>query len=388
VKVIFDKDQIELFKFTNEENTLTASYSEDFLDKIDENVFLFCCFYKLFGFVDDQALIALVSKTSEMQVLERTLMKSKNEYPTGFIFQRKSSLAHIQVLIFNNYLNRTRNTSIEKLIEEYINAIIRSKYGIQQLKFNFPLASLSFLEKIRILSPEFEFFLRQYQHYVRDGNIDFELLELSSAPLRLSEIGSLVSKKYIYINSDVINNIKHHFYSDQSLLWYVEPYKEKYNNLFDLLQNENVEFDHFLNYQKDIIEALINEDYLYVNENNYIKIKKVILLFLVGELHKKEVLSYWHYPVTFRQVMDEMLESKLLKSESALFTRQEVSYFNYYLNKKEFTNGYDIRNKYLHGTNNASEKQQEFDYYSLLQLIILALLKIEDDILIHRVNLI
>ena len=52
--------------------------------------------------------------------------------------------------------------------------------------------------------------------------------------------------------------------------------------------------------------------------------------------------------------------------------------------KKEFTNGLDLRNKYLHGTNSFSETEHKSDYYTLLKIIILTLLKIEDDILISR----
>jgi len=36
--------------------------------------------------------------------------------------------------------------------------------------------------------------------------------------------------------------------------------------------------------------------------------------------------------------------------ESSLFSKPEQRYFNYFLNKSEFTNGVDLRNSYLHGT--------------------------------------
>ena len=80
-----------------------------------------------------------------------------------------------------------------------------------------------------------------------------------------------------------------------------------------------------------------------------------------------------------------MVNNGLLFVEKTLFTKQEISYLNYFLNKKEFTNGLDLRNKYLHGTNPSNEIEHENDYYILLKIIILVLLKIEDDI---RVNII
>lgn len=109
-------------------------------------------------------------------------------------------------------------------------------------------------------------------------------------------------------------------------------------------------------------------------------LNKDILIYIIGEIHEKEVISYWNYPNEIREVLDELLEEKLLISESTLFTRQERNYLNYYLNKKEFTNGFDLRNKYLHGTNTFSEYEHKMDYYKILKIIILTLLKIEDDI--------
>jgi hypothetical protein len=81
-----------------------------------------------------------------------------------------------------------------------------------------------------------------------------------------------------------------------------------------------------------------------------------------------------------RSILDELVSENLIKYENTLFSKQEVNYFNFYLNKKEFTNGRNIRNKYLHGTNKGLEKTHEYEYYILLRLIILTLLKITDDL--------
>ncbi len=81
--------------------------------------------------------------------------------------------------------------------------------------------------------------------------------------------------------------------------------------------------------------------------------------------------------------MDVLIDKKLLIAENTLFSRLERNYLNFYLNKKEFTNGYDLRNKYLHGTNTFSENEHKNDYYRLIKLIILTLFKIDDDITIN-----
>ncbi len=381
VQVIIDKDQTEPVIFSHKDHVTEVSYSEIYLNYQVNNVALFFLFKNLFEYTDDHGLVTLLSKENEMDALERTLMKSKNEYSTGLMFQRKSYLSNLQLVIFDHYL-QNKNNSIEALIGSVIKDVLNDyfKLGISSLRF--PTSTSTFLEKIRILAPELEFLLRQYQEYSNEGVIDTELIELNSNPLRFSEIKSLLNKKYGYINSQKARYLKYHFFSDQSMLHYVEPFNEKYRNLFDLLISENVTFNNFKNYQQDIIEQLISEGYLIIDQNESVKIRSPIFFSVLGDLHRDEVISYWHYPEQARLIIDEMANEGLIKFDNTLFTKQEINYFNFYLNKKEFTNGLDIRNKYLHGTNRSSENEHKLEYYILLKLIILAILKITDDLML------
>jgi hypothetical protein len=53
--------------------------------------------------------------------------------------------------------------------------------------------------------------------------------------------------KYIYLNegNDETTRCLNLFFSDQTVLAYVEPFKEKYHTFFDLLDNEQVNFNNF-----------------------------------------------------------------------------------------------------------------------------------------------
>lgn len=383
VQVILSKDQIEPVIFTNKDHIFTTTYSEIFLDNQKSNSSLFLIFGGLFGFTDNHGIITLFNKEKEMNVFEKTSMKSKNEYPTGTVFLRKSRLSDFQVLIFDHYLNQ-KNKSVEILIESFIKEVLIGHFKIANLQLRFPSTNSTFLEKIRILAPELESLLKQYDVYSKEGEIDFDLIEIDSVLLKFSEIKSLVDKKYGYIDSNKTYALKYQFFSDQSSLFYVEPFNDKYTNFYDLLINENVKLEDFKDYQKGAIGQLISEDYLLIDANNNVKIKNQILISLVGDLHRNEVISYWHYPEITRNVIDEMVNENLIKFESTLLSKQETNFFNYYLNKKGFTNGLNIRNKYLHGTNTGSEKEHEYEYYILLKLIILALLKITDDLILKK----
>lgn len=375
------KDQIEPALFNNSDDLLEVIYSEKTLNScLNSDIKLFHLFSQLFIYLDDFNLITLVSKMSETDPFERTFMKSKNSYETGEVFIRKENLSNLQLIIFEDYL-RKNNNSIEQIINsfiEYLNNLI------QPIKLIFKIHSngSSFIEKIRNLAPDYEFLLKQYKLLVDDGDIDLELIQIDSNPIRFSELSSFNDKKYIYSNDNQILYLKYVFFSSQSFLHYIKPFEDKYNNLYDLLLNENVRIEDFKDYQKQEVEKLISENYLKINENGFIKLEKDIMILIIYEIHQNEVLNYWNYSKTMRDEIDILINNGLLKFENTLLTAQEKNYFNYYLNKKEFTNGYDLRNKYLHGTNSFSEDEHKMDYYRLLKIIILTLLKIEDDILI------
>lgn len=378
IGVSLSKDQKQPFKFKSEETTFEASYSESFIDMLPSDLDLFFVFKYLFFYTDEKNLISLVSKQSELDVLERTFMKSKNEYEVGFSFFRKENLSNLQLYIFSDYLKR-KNKSLESIINSYVTSL-NERISPNRIVFKLPLNESSYLEKIRTLTPDFEFFLKQYKLLIDEMSIDFELIQISSTPIRISEIYSNKTKKYLYSDDNLILQLKNLFFSDQSHLYYVKHFENKYHCLFDLLTNENVKLEYFENYQKDTIQSLINDGYLKLSNDECVTLNKEILIYLIGELHHKEVISYWNYPVQCRPVMDELIEKKMVVVENTLLSRQERNYFNFYLNKKEFTNGYDLRNKYLHGTNTFSEKEHEFDYQRLLKLVILILLKIDDDL--------
>ncbi|WP_426298186.1 hypothetical protein [Arthrobacter sp. R-11] len=69
------------------------------------------------------------------------------------------------------------------------------------------------------------------------------------------------------------------------------------------------------------------------------------------------------------------------RRNSTILTSAEASYFNYFLNKSEFSNGPDLRNRYAHGTNadpsDVSAHRQS--YVQLLRMLVSLVLKIGDD---------
>lgn len=66
---------------------------------------------------------------------------------------------------------------------------------------------------------------------------------------------------------------------------------------------------------------------------------------------------------------------------SSLLTEAEGKYFNYFLNGVDFSNGPQLRNKYLHGSqaNSYGEDTHYTTYITLLRLIVALVIKMNDD---------
>jgi hypothetical protein len=383
VQASLSKDQIEPYKLENNNGQFTHSYSEKWLNATKSNENIFGNFSYLFNYINSQGCVDLVSKTHEIDSFERTFMRSKNEYLISFKFHGKSLLSHIQLAIYLHYLQENK-LNIENVLSHQVNEVLNERFEIKGLTISFASENASTLEKIRFISPELEFLIKQYQSYVEEGFIDFDLIKFSSSQLHLSKVKSKLKKKYVYGKGDEYLRLKYYFFSNQSMLYYIEPFKEKYKSFYQLLINENIGYEDFQDYQKRDIDYLISNDYLNNDKDGFLRIKNQELVFVIGKLHYEDVLNFWHYSEQIRNGILELEKREIVKFENTLFTIEERKYLNYYLNKKEFSNGLDLRNKYSHGTNSSSIDEQQNDYQILLKLTILIIYKIKDDLYLYE----
>ncbi len=369
-------DQLEPVIFQNQDDEIIACYGGAFFDTRESDGKLFSVFSDLFLYTDEEGLIDLVNKEAEMGVMEKIFMKSKNEYRKGVVFARKDMLSFAQLQLFEVYLKRK-----ERTIEDFLQSAI-TEFFTDQLKgftFTMPKGSQTPAEKIKLLAPDMEYLLKQYKNYVIDGSIDHELLQIDSSPIYYSEIPSLLNNKYIYSTHESIKTIQYHFFSEDSVLADRRDSDER-KPLFQSVRSGSLTLSDFDDYQILALEQAIEAGDLKLNKSGAIEISDPAKVFIAGKLRKNGVISYWHFHPPFRKEIDRLIGEGLLETSNQLFTTDEISYLNYYLNKKEFTNGKDIRNKYLHGTNKRDEKQEILDYLYFLRTFILVLLKLKDDL--------
>jgi hypothetical protein len=381
----------ERIKMVQIENLVqNYTYSHSYIKNNNDNHTLFLNFRILFEYLDSQLRIELVNKVDQMDVLEKVMgIRSVSEYRKGFTFNMNEMKSNAQIVTYCAVINKLGN-SLEKLLQSVFTSIFQEKYNFaKNARLSMPSEFVTSFEKVRFLAPEFESVLKQFKLFVEEGEIDFELLQMTSTPSAIKDIPSLNPNKYIYLNENnkemvVCSNL---FFSDQTLLAYVEPFKEKhYHNFFDLLANEEVNFKNYKEHQKPKLEHLIEKGYIHIDKKNNIQFTNIDRVIILRDLYKNEFASFYHYPRPYQLEAEKMQTQNLIFSESQLFSKQEQSYFNYYLNKSEFTNGLDLRNSYLHGTQANPEDTQyhEYAYFTYLKLLVLVLLKIEDDLMIAK----
>ncbi len=366
------------------------SYSLDFIKQNNDPYILFQNFKHLFEYIDNQNRMSLVSKKSQMGLFERIMgVHSQNEYRGGTAFSLSEMTSQSQIFGYNKILSEL-NISLEEILHFVFTTAFQEKYVFaSNARFSIPTAT-SYFEKVRFLAPEFESALKQFKLFVEDGVIDFELLQISSAPTAIKDIPSLNDKKYIYLNekNEVMVGCSNLFFSNQTLLAYVEPYREeKYHTFFDLLANERVKFSNYEDHQKSQLTYLIDNGFILIDNNDFIQIINPARVLILKDLNDNKVGSYYHYTADIQQEAQQMEVENIINFESTLFSKPEQAYFNYFLNKSEFTNGLDLRNSYLHGTQAHPDEleKHEYAYFTYLKLLFLAMLKIDDDLMISNV---
>ncbi len=391
VSISFPENEDKIKDGYVEDSVAYYSYSLDFIKQNNDFHSLFLNFKILFEYLDFQNRIDLVSKINQMGVMERVMgIQSQNEYRCGIAFNMTEMTSHAQIVAYSKIINGLGN-SLDNILQNVFMSKFQEKYNFaNNARLSIPSSTVSYFEKVRFLAPEFESVLKQYKLFVENGDIDFELLQISSSPSTLKDIPSLLQNKYIYLNvaNEDIVGCSNLFFSDQTTLAYVEPFKEnKYHTFFDLIANEQVNFNNYEEYQKPKINYLITKGFLYLDENNFVQITNLPRVAILKDLYENEVASFYHYPIDFQEEAKQMKTQNMVFFKSSLFSNPEQSYFNYFLNKSEFTNGLDMRNSYLHGTQANPEELQkhEYAYFAYLKLLTLVLLKIEDDLSISQI---
>lgn len=377
-KVSFSNKIDEEFKFETDDNRiLSVLYSAKWIKENLDYPTLLNNFIYLFGYTDLQFRSLHVSRESQMSIIEKDLgIKGRKEYPTGIAFQQIQMLAQLQMIGYCNELEKY-NIFLEDIIEWFFCNYLEEEFNVKGFCFNKSSHTVSYLEKCRNIAAEFDNILKRFKIYCEDGEIDDELLHISTEHIFIKDIPSMLSNKYIYPCGNDYQTISNLLFSDQSIIHYLPKLSNNYNSFYCLLEKENVYYDMFEDYQIPSIDWLINHNIIKIDNKKRImpyweKIK------ILNELYQHDVVCF-SYMKKYQSIIMELNKMGLVQFSSSLFSRPEQDYYNYLFNKSEFDNGLDIRNSYTHGTQRVDENQNKQDYFIFLRIMILIVIKINEE---------
>lgn len=341
-------------------------------------------FIYLFNIVDDKCRLTLASKTNGRTALESVFRPSGSHlYNTSFGFDFVEMMANAEVYSYIMVMN-TFNIRIENMIEWFFTKYLNEEFSIENFVVKMPSDVTPYFEKCRSILPEIDRIFKQYNALVEDGEIDQELIQLSSSSYKINEIKSFSCNKYVYPLEGWYKTASYLLFSDQSGIFYIQGKEEKYKNFVDLVVKDFIKRSDFHDYQLQRMQWLFDNELIIENDDGFIKLVDFNTVYILKELYYEDVLSYWHYNEAIRSLIDDFERRKYVAFESTLLSRNEQDYLDYYLNKSKFTNGFDIRNRYLHGTNGSDENQYKADYYLILKLFIIICIKINDDLCVKE----
>lgn len=289
------EDQEDTKKMILRNDELILSYSKKRLSEKTDVDTLLKNFRTIFEYLDFQGCIEFVSKSSEIDGFEQSFMRSKNDFMISSSFSASSMEGMMRFEIYKYFLDES-NLKLEDIIEEYVNKNLNSQYNIDHLKLHLPSQDTSFLEKIRLIVPEFESLIEQYKLYVEDDIIDFELMQVSTKTSKISSIPSLLEKKYAYPVGDECQRLKHIFFDSHSYLFDYKKYGDRYDTFYDVLRKEKININDFDEGRKAYVISLTELGHLKIDEDGNLSFVNRDTFIIIGYFKIYDVISYWYFP--------------------------------------------------------------------------------------------
>ena len=373
-------DVSDVVSYEKEGYTIKYTYDIKWLEENLDYPTILNNFKFLFEYFDMFWRCTFVAVKSQMGVFEKHIgMKGKREYIKGTSFNMCNMTSTLQMNAYYNFLQKN-NISIELVIKWFFEEYLKEEFGADGFVYNPSKNDASWLDKCKNISSEMDGVLKQYRMYVEDGQIDRELLEMSSEHIVLGTVPSFLKEKYAYAESTDMHNKMHLLFSDQSTITYTEKTKSTYNSFCLLIMSEEMRRSDFFEYQLPSIDWLIGKNVVYVDNNDVLRLNREYVAIL-ADMYKHDVVCVQYYG-KYKPVLTEMKDSKDIRTESTLFSVPETNYLNYMLNRSEYSNGKDLRNKYIHSTYPMDEDVQMQDYMDLLKIMIIIIGKINEEFLL------
>ena len=375
MKIVF-KNIDELIKIDFQPPNLTITLDKSWIDENNHNDYLFANLFIFYFICDINYRAKFIANKTDSTKLEDLISKplGLNDYFQPLLSRIQEDLAHLFIMSYDKLL-LTQNKRIEDLLKWFYTEFIAEEFHVHKFIFNSSSTNTTFIEKCRNLCSEIDSILKQYQLYYENNDIDRDLLEINSNPLLFSQLESYDKNKYAYIVDTEYINSMNLLFSDQSYLNLITKLLDTNKTFISEIINPTIDLflTDFDESQKKLIKKLQQQQLIILNQQNQIIAKKNNIEVL-KDFYENSCICNKAYQ---KQLNKLNIECKYTNS---LFSTSEVDYLNFILNKKQFPNGHDLRNKYIHGSQSQNEISQLNDYYLLLMIHCFIALKIYDEL--------
>lgn len=205
---------------------------------------------------------------------------------------------------------------------------------------------------------------------------------MSTKPIKFENIPSLIERKYVCAGNEECDKLSYLLFSDQCLLSYNRKVSNKeYDSFIDLITKENIKYEDFEKFQQNQLDTLIDKKIIKISENGFLIISDKLMVNILKQIYYREVINKYDTQKPYHKRIEDLTNEGLLKEYSSLLSIPEINYFNYLLNRSEYRNGLEIRNRYIHGNQQvlADEKIDKTNYMILLRIFIILIIKINDE---------
>ena len=369
-----DEEKNESYNETD--HHVYCTYSKKWVREHHDYPTLLNNFIFLFDFFDSELRCQFVLK--KKSTLDELLAKSEGikHYPINSQFTTNRMICFT---ILSAYMRELEDygISIEDLFDYFFNDCLKENFGISDFEFKKPSKAVSLSERIKLLYIEMDGILKQLKYYIEDGRIDKELMAISSNPVRIGELKSFLEQKYAYLKAE---NLKEEmrFLFTFNLMFGMNFAWNGYESLVQIISKEHLFVTDFAKPAQEWINWLVERGSLCLKDDGSLGLN-IARCALLYDLYENEVVCFAHQKAKPREILDDLVKNEEVEVESAVFSRQERDYYNFVLNKKEFSNSLDFRNAFLHGSFYGTDKELQQAYIETLKIFIMIVVKVNEE---------
>lgn len=369
-------DEIKDYYHDKEHNFDFYVYSKKWIREHQDFITLLNNFIDLFEFFDSELRCKFVSKKNNSLDAYLGINNGINHYSVNSQFRINQK---IYLKILSAYIQELDEYGIclEDLFDHFFNVYLKEHFGISDFEFKKPSKKTSLDERTKLLFIEIDSLIKQLKYYREDGCIDKDLMNISSKPVGIGELKSFLEQKYAYAKGKDLKD-EMHFLFTFKLMFGMNFKWSGYEFLAQIIAKEHLFVTDFAEPARVWINWLIERNSLRLKEDGSLGLN-VVRCNLLYNLYENEVVCFAHQAEKSKEILENLKNTDEIDVGDTLFSRQEISYFNFVMNKKEFSNGMDLRNAFLHGSFRGTEQDIRHAYIEALKILIMIVFKANEE---------